>query len=263
MPHYKDHEPGTFCWPELYTTDQAAAKKFYATLFGWGIKDIPMGPENVYTIFTKDGADAAACYGSIPEMAAQGIPSHWMSYVSVASADDAVAKVRAHGGAVLKDAFDVPGVGRMAALKDPGGAAFCVWEAKPHVGVGVMNEANTLTWTELMTRDAAACEAFYTAVFGWGGQKWPMEDGSTYHLFKRGEAMAGGMMTLTPEMAAVPSCWFPYMQVEQVDAMMEKAVALGGKVELPAFDVKEVGRIGIVSDPAGAHIGLMQPVPMG
>jgi len=120
------HAPGTFCWPELYTSDQDGAKKFYATLFGWGIKDIPMGPGNAYTIFTRNGADAAACYGSIPEMAAQGIPPHWMSYVSVASADAAAATVKANGGAVLKEPFDVQGVGRMAVIRDPQGAALSV-----------------------------------------------------------------------------------------------------------------------------------------
>src|SRR5262245_52586848 len=29
------HEPGSFSWVELATTDTAAAKKFYGALFGW------------------------------------------------------------------------------------------------------------------------------------------------------------------------------------------------------------------------------------
>lgn len=31
------HLPGAFCWVELGTTDQAAAKNFYGMLFGWGL----------------------------------------------------------------------------------------------------------------------------------------------------------------------------------------------------------------------------------
>ena len=33
---------GTPCWVELATTDQAAAKAFYADLFGWDYEDSPI-----------------------------------------------------------------------------------------------------------------------------------------------------------------------------------------------------------------------------
>jgi predicted enzyme related to lactoylglutathione lyase len=51
MPTVTTHAPGTFCWPELSTSDPIAAKKFYSGLFGWQIKDQDMGPQGVYTIF--------------------------------------------------------------------------------------------------------------------------------------------------------------------------------------------------------------------
>ena len=34
---------GSFCWIELGTTDQNAAKAFYGSLFGWTVNDFPMG----------------------------------------------------------------------------------------------------------------------------------------------------------------------------------------------------------------------------
>ena len=37
-------KPGNFCWFELATSDQTAAKKFYGELFGWTANDAPMGP---------------------------------------------------------------------------------------------------------------------------------------------------------------------------------------------------------------------------
>ncbi len=45
------HAPGTFCWAELATTDQDAAKRFYAALFGWTSVDHPIGPGDFYTMF--------------------------------------------------------------------------------------------------------------------------------------------------------------------------------------------------------------------
>lgn len=50
------HPPGSFCWIELHTTDQNAAKSFYGSLFGWALQDMPMGPDDFYTIFTAQGA---------------------------------------------------------------------------------------------------------------------------------------------------------------------------------------------------------------
>jgi len=50
MTTFTDHKHGTFSWMELATTDAAAAKKFYGELFGWKFDDMPMGPDEVYTM---------------------------------------------------------------------------------------------------------------------------------------------------------------------------------------------------------------------
>ena len=92
MSHIDSHPPGSFCWLELATTDQAAAKSFYSSLFGWTPSDRPMGPGEVYTIFKLDGRYAAAAYTMYPEQRAQGIPPNWTLYISVANADDALEK---------------------------------------------------------------------------------------------------------------------------------------------------------------------------
>lgn len=56
------HAPGSFCWFELSTTNQTAAKTFYTSLFGWHPEDTQVGPNDVYTIFKVDGRDAAASF---------------------------------------------------------------------------------------------------------------------------------------------------------------------------------------------------------
>src|SRR5262245_1732891 len=37
MTNVDKHPPGSFCWIELATTDQNAAKGFYTSLFGWAV----------------------------------------------------------------------------------------------------------------------------------------------------------------------------------------------------------------------------------
>ena len=44
MPDLYIPPTGSFCWIELGTTDQNAAKKFYGSLLGWTATDSPMGP---------------------------------------------------------------------------------------------------------------------------------------------------------------------------------------------------------------------------
>ena len=61
-------KPGSFCWFELATTDQAAAKKFYAGLFGWTANDVPMGSHGFYTMFHLRGQSVGAARGE-PESA--------------------------------------------------------------------------------------------------------------------------------------------------------------------------------------------------
>ena len=87
MPTITQHAPGSFCWPELGTTDQNGAKKFYGSLFGWTFNDSPMGPGEIYTIFQLGGRACAALYTLRPDMLKQGVPPHWESYVAVTSAD--------------------------------------------------------------------------------------------------------------------------------------------------------------------------------
>jgi predicted enzyme related to lactoylglutathione lyase len=51
MTHIDKHSAGSFCWIELATTDQNAAKDFYSSLFGWSPQDNPIGPSEFYTVF--------------------------------------------------------------------------------------------------------------------------------------------------------------------------------------------------------------------
>ena len=92
MQEMPDYKPGTFCWVELGTSDSEAAKSFYTQLFGWEFQDNPMGPDMVYTMLKLNGKDVGGLYKLMPDMVAQGIPPHWMSYVAVTNADETVPK---------------------------------------------------------------------------------------------------------------------------------------------------------------------------
>jgi predicted enzyme related to lactoylglutathione lyase len=252
------HAPGTFCWPELATLDQNAAKKFYTSLFGWTFNDTDMGPQGVYTIFQSDGADVAALYTMRDEEKTMA-PPHWNAYVSVESADRATAKAKELGAKAIMDPFDVMEHGRMAILQDPTGAVFNVWEPKKNIGVGKIGEPNSLCWTELMTKDAVKAGDFYAKLLPWSTEAMNMPDAPPYTIFKRGDASAGGMMQIQPEMGPIPPHWLSYFMVDDTDAKLSKAQELGAQVLVPPTNIPNMGRFAIVKDAQGAAFGLFGP----
>jgi len=268
MPTMTTHAPGTFNWPELMTTDQDAAKKFYTALFGWQFQDSDIGEQGVYTIFTRDGVDVAALSTLQPEQLKQGVPPNWGTYVTVESADAAAAKAKALGGTVLMEPFDVMEHGRMAVIQDPQGAVFCVWQAKKHIGVGVLGEPNSLGWTQLNAKDTGVAKKFYTALIGWKAQDDPMGPefgGGHYTTWLKADGPAGGMMAMPPMPGSepMPSHWLPYFAVTDVDASTAKAVSLGGKTHMPPTDIPDTGRFSVVADPQGAAFALIKFLPRG
>ena len=254
------HAPGTFCWPELATSDQPGAKEFYTRLFGWGSDDSPIGEGQVYTMLKLGDRQVGALFQMGKEQA--GMPPHWSSYVAVTSADEAAAKAAGLGAKVVMAPFDVMDHGRMAVFQDPQGAMVAVWQAKKHFGAGVLGEPGALTWTELLTTDPGAATRFYSGLFGWTTETKPMGP-MTYTVFKRGEKDAGGMMEIVPQMGPMPPNWLNYFAVADCDQSVAKAIMLGGEVAIPPMDVPGVGRFAILNDPQGASFGIVTQPKQG
>lgn len=115
-------------------------------------------------------------------------------------------------------------------------------------------------WAELMTRDTDRAKAFYGATLGWSFEAMDMS-GGTYWVGMCQGRPAGGIMNMTglPGMEGVPDHWFSYFAIADLDAALTMAVAQGGTVLRPPFEVPNVGRIAILQDATGAAVGLMTP----
>jgi predicted enzyme related to lactoylglutathione lyase len=257
MPKIESHPPGDFCWMELATSDQPAAKTFYSSLFGWQAADMPMGPDEYYTMFGLNGAQVGAAYKLKAEM--QGVPPNWGLYVAVKNADETAAKVTAAGGKVCAGPFDVMTFGRMAVLTDPTGATFMIWQPMDHKGNTIVGEPGAFCWADLNTKDPAAAAKFYTAVFGW--EVAPGKDNSGYLHIKNGDKFIGGMPPVHFQNPNAPPHWMLYWQVENCDAATGKAEELGAKVYMGPQTMEGVGRWSVIADPQGAVSSLFQPLP--
>ena len=163
MPERDGYIPGVPCWADTGQPDPGAAAEFYGGLFGWELEDVMPPGAGPYFMGRIRGGDVAA----ITQPEQPGDPADWRTYIRVERADDAAERVRAAGGAVLAEPFDVGEAGRMAVFADPEGAVFRVWEPKRHQGSAIVNEHGSVNFNTLHTRDPEQAKAFYRAVFGW------------------------------------------------------------------------------------------------
>lgn len=254
------HAPGSFCWPELATTDQKGAVAFYRSLFGWDVNEQPIGPAEMYTMFQLRSRPLGAAYSMRAEERAQGVPPHWGAYVAVKSVDEVAARALQLGGKILAPAFDVMDAGRMAVVQDPTGAIFMVWQAGKHAGAGVVNEPGAMCWTELSTRDTKTAEKFYTQLFGWTAKTGGVGTPAEYTEFSNQGRPGIGMTKMRDQVpASIPAHWLTYFQVADCDAITAKATSLGGRVLMPAMDIPNVGRFSVISDPQGAVFATFKP----
>jgi predicted enzyme related to lactoylglutathione lyase len=112
---------GKFYWNELMTRDLERAKKFYADTLGWTFDPMSAGGGPTYWIIKASGEMVGGLF-DISGHDFDQVPESWMSYIAVDDVDARVAKAVKAGAQVMKPAFDIPGVGRIAILREPGGA---------------------------------------------------------------------------------------------------------------------------------------------
>ena len=246
------YTPGTFCWTDLTTTDQAGAKEFYRGLFGWEAEDMPMGEGVFYSMQRLGGRDVAAISPQPQQQRDAGVPPVWNSYVSVEDADTATERAGELGGTVHAPPFNVMEAGRMAVIQDPQGAYFMVWQPRRHFGAALVNAPRALVWNELASPDLDASSAFYSGLFGWTVAQF---EGSPmpYLSIKNGEANNGGIRELSPP--GVPPHWLVYFGVEDIDAAVLKVQELGGTKIVGPQDI-QIARFAVVQDPQGAVFAL-------
>ncbi len=248
MPLVHANQPGMFSWIELATTDKAAALRFYQTLLGWSYVD--MGAD--YVIAKTSGGEVGGVY-------AIGEHPHWLPYVAVEDIEAMAKQIATLGGRVTMGPKAIDDGARLVWAEDPTGGAFAVFQPAREIGARVANELGAASWIELLSRDTAAAEQFYTRLFGWTTEK--MSFGPTdYTVFKCRDAATAGMVQIPlTDPNAGPSNWLAYFDVADCDASVATVKATGGQVFVSPLSVSGVGRFAVLADPQGALFGLLQP----
>jgi uncharacterized protein len=277
----KEYPAGVPCWIDLTPPDPDAAVEFYGGLFGWTFVDrAPAGAGFHYHVAQLDGLDVAAIGTPTPTSVD---PPAWTMYVAVDDAAEALARVRAAGGRALEEPTEVPGVGRSAACLDSAGAPFSIWQSLGRAGVALANAPGTWNFNDLTTPDAEGAEAFYGAVFGWKAVPvdFGLESSTMWVVPGYGDFLA----SIDPDVrrrhaeAALPEdfsnavawmasadldsarpAWATTFAVDDTDAVVDRAVRLGGRIVEPARDTGPV-RVAVIEDPVGARFSASRYSP--
>jgi predicted enzyme related to lactoylglutathione lyase len=237
---------GRTVWVDLATPDPEAAARFYAGLLGWRVEvsETPMGRYVIGSV-----AEGPAAGMMAPD--APGAPPAWTVMIGVADIDATTARAAAVGATVLQPPMVIPGGDRIAVLVDPAGAVIGLMQSTQAM---VWAVPGAVGWVETQSRDVAASRAFYTSVFGW---TTATGDGG-YELFRLDGVPVAGLMATPPEVpAAVPSAWFVYFTVADVEAATTGAARAGGSVLVAPMTVSDM-RFAVLADPYGAPFGVLQ-----
>jgi uncharacterized protein len=250
------YENNKFCWHGVISTDTDQAKAFYPNVLGWQVQTTQMGDQEA-TMFA--GADGVArAHLMAPPM--DGVPSHWDNYLRVDDVDARTAAAAANGGSIVVPPNDIP-PGRFSVVTSPSGAMICLFhEADEAASTNAGAGHGSIHWVELHSKDLDADIAWIKSTLGLGTQEMPMPEGKYFILTDGEEQVGGAMVGMNPD---APSMWLTWVQVPNIDEVVELAATHGGQALAPTMDMPGIGRMAVLMDPTGGVFGAITPAPRG
>jgi len=121
------NEPGSFCWPELLSSDLAVSRAFHTQVFGYDYDD-RSGPGFAYAMARIGDATIGGMAAIGPSPAGDLWQPQWLAYFSVDDTDSVTERARTLGAQVLVAPTDTPH-GRMALVRGRFGETFGLLQA--------------------------------------------------------------------------------------------------------------------------------------
>jgi hypothetical protein len=255
-PASQEHHVGKLIFVELVTPDLAAAKQFYAGLFGWTYRDIQAGGTAYAEAFFDGRPVAGLIHKSLP--ASEHRQPAWLSFFAVRDVDAAKKVILQNGAKVLFEPHSIPGRGREAIFADPQGAVFAVLASSSGDPPDVMAAPGEWIWSSLITRDPDTNAAFYQTLFDYEVFELPASEGHQHLLLASDNHARASVNSLPVNRPNAHPHWLNYVRVEDAVKMTAKVVALGGRVLVEPRIDRHGGKVAVVADPLGAPFGLLE-----
>jgi len=253
-PSSAETHPGKIVWAELFTSDSAAATKFYTGVFSWTAATVEQHGET-YTVFSNGGRPVAGLRQRTNTTS--GHPSRWIHYVSVANIDSALSTVAKAGGEVRAPARKFPNMGSLAIATDNEGSPFGILQSTS--GDVADNEPTngSWNWCHLFVKNPKNAADFYRQVFNYDVTPDSRTGSGSELLFSSGGVNRGGVSVLPNREDAKPG-WLGVIRVANLDETLAQVPTLGGEVMVAPHDAAFGSRFAVIADPTGGTVGLVQ-----
>jgi len=238
-----------FCWYEYLGTDLGTARRFYRDVFGWGTQSDRDG----YEIFASQSG-AVGGLRLLPAVARErGAPPHWLGHVYAQDPERGARDAQEREAQVLGPIREVPGVGRVALVRDPQGAVLALSST-------TRQSSGQFAARELASPDNDAAWAFYEPLLDWRRVgTWELgADLGAYLRFEDGAGRTGGMSN-SARLPGVHPHWVYYAAVDDAVATCERVTSAGGRVLQGPFENPRGDFIAYCEDALGAAFGLLEP----
>jgi predicted enzyme related to lactoylglutathione lyase len=244
---------GRWLWVQLLTPDLEASMQFYSSLLGWE-QETYHGAGEPYRFWTANGEPIC---GALEQPAGARGPSAWLGYLGTADVDRTLGRVVEQGGRILRDATEIPTLGRYAVLVDPWGAAFAVYRPLSGQPPPVENPAiGEFCWHELATGDVEAALSFYGDLFGWKPGAAFDRGAGAGRLYERMGHARGGVLPLGE--GADHGVWLHSIRVARLEEAVERAQGHGASLRRAPEPAPGGGRVAVCADPHGAPFALRE-----
>jgi uncharacterized protein len=234
---------------EISGPDSGMLADFYTALFDWRTQSMPG-----YTVI-----DTAAGSGINGGIRPRADDEHGVTfYIETDDMQAALDKINLLGGKTETPITELAGVVTYAVFSDPDGllVGLVLAPANPDQVIAPSPGAGApVDWFEVLGADATRSQRFYAEIFGWHAN--PV--GPAYAMIDTGTSrgIRGGLGAVPDE-----GCWATvYASVPDVEAVLTRAVELGGAREYGPRPVDDHMQTGALRDPAGNVFGVYHHAP--
>ena len=222
---------------ELRTTNAEAARAFYSNIFGH---------------------DRAMIWPLHEQALARGAKPHWLGQIDVQDVDAAAAQFIARGASPLGPTSPTHDGGRVAVLRDPGGAIVALLTL-PALPSDTGGQGVSVVWHALNTIDAERARTNYSELFGWSftseldlGRQGKFQQ----FAWQPGGENVGSIGDIADRPEIHPH-WTYFFEVRDLEPALAATRAFGG-VTLEPITLPDGTRVCACDDPQGAAFGLLQ-----
>ena len=234
---------------EIGAADDRPLLAFYGELFGWGLRAVP--GVNYTLVDTRGGGGINGGIGR------SGTGEAWATfYVEVDDPQAFLDRAEALGATTVLPATEIPGMATFAMFDDPDGllVGLVQGEGTPEAAQRPSDgDGAAVDWFEVLGADAGRSQAFYAELFG-----WDVPQGGAYGLVGPGadHGIGGGIG------AGGETRWATvYASVEDVEAALARAEALGATRVYGPNQVDDHTETGAFRDPGGNVVGVYHHGP--